>query len=56
MWGLALGGQEGVEHVIKAILADLEITMALCGKSQIKDLDRSMLVRARERHRSKSHL
>jgi len=43
MWGLTLGGQEGVEHVIRSLLADLELTMGLSGKPTIKDLDRSML-------------
>jgi lactate 2-monooxygenase len=31
IWGLALEGQEGVETVLKMILADLDLTMALCG-------------------------
>ena len=44
MWGLALGGQDGVEFVLKGMLADLEMTMALAGKAKISDLDRSMLM------------
>ncbi len=31
LWGLALEGQEGVETVLKMILAELELSMALCG-------------------------
>jgi len=31
VWGLALGGQEGVEAVLKMVLAELDLTMALCG-------------------------
>ncbi len=31
VWGLALGGQEGVEAVLKMILAELDLTMALSG-------------------------
>ncbi len=31
VWGLALEGQQGVETVLKMILADLDLTMALCG-------------------------
>lgn len=31
VWGLALGGEEGVTHVLRALLADLDITMALTG-------------------------
>jgi lactate 2-monooxygenase len=43
MWGLALGGDEGVEHVIRCLLADFEISMALAGRKSVNDLDRSML-------------
>ena len=31
IWGLALEGQDGVETVLKMILADFDLTMALCG-------------------------
>jgi isopentenyl diphosphate isomerase/L-lactate dehydrogenase-like FMN-dependent dehydrogenase len=31
VWGLALEGQGGVETVLKMILAELDLTMALCG-------------------------
>jgi len=31
VWGLALDGQQGVETVLKMILAELDLTMALCG-------------------------
>jgi lactate 2-monooxygenase len=31
VWGLALEGQAGVETVLKMILAELDLTMALCG-------------------------
>ena len=31
IWGLALDGQAGVEAVLKMILAELDLTMALCG-------------------------
>jgi lactate 2-monooxygenase len=31
VWGLALEGQTGVETVLKMILAELDLTMALCG-------------------------
>jgi lactate 2-monooxygenase len=31
VWGLALGGQAGVETVLKMVLAELDLTMALCG-------------------------
>jgi lactate 2-monooxygenase len=31
VWGLALDGQSGVETVLKMVLAELDLTMALCG-------------------------
>jgi L-lactate dehydrogenase (cytochrome) len=31
VWGLTLGGQAGVEAVLKMVLAELDLTMALCG-------------------------
>ena len=43
MYGLALAGQEGVEHVIKSILADFARTMALSGCETLADIDRSRL-------------
>jgi isopentenyl diphosphate isomerase/L-lactate dehydrogenase-like FMN-dependent dehydrogenase len=38
VWGLALGGQAGVETVIKMILAELDLTMALCGYTRPAEL------------------
>jgi len=35
VYGLALGGADGVKHVIKTILAELEITMGLSGYKSI---------------------
>ena len=34
VWGLALEGQQGVETVLKMILAELDLTMALCGYTE----------------------
>jgi lactate 2-monooxygenase len=31
LWGLALDGQPGVEAVLKMVLAELDLTLALCG-------------------------
>jgi lactate 2-monooxygenase len=31
VWGLALEGQQGVETVLKMVLAELDLTLALCG-------------------------
>ena len=38
MYGLALGGADGVKHVIKTILAELEITMGLSGYKSIDEI------------------
>jgi lactate 2-monooxygenase len=31
VWGLAVAGEDGVRHVLRCLLADLELTMGLCG-------------------------
>jgi lactate 2-monooxygenase len=46
-WGLALGGEEGVRHVLRTFLADLDNTMALSGHARPAELSREMLVRSR---------
>ncbi|KAF3161077.1 hypothetical protein EYR41_001093 [Orbilia oligospora] len=43
MWGLAMGGELGVEHIFKCLRADLEINMALAGIKDIKGVDRNIL-------------
>jgi L-lactate dehydrogenase (cytochrome) len=43
VWGLALGGQAGVETVIKMVLAELDLTMALCGYTRPDQLGRESL-------------
>ena len=37
-YGLALGGVDGVKHVLKTILADLEVTMGLSGYKSIDEI------------------
>ena len=44
VWGLAVGGQEGVEVVIRQLLAETDLTLALAGGTAIRDLDRSALL------------
>jgi len=34
IWGLALEGQQGVETVLEMVLAELDLTMALCGYTE----------------------
>lgn len=48
IWGLALAGEEGVREVLRNLLADLELTLALSGYSSLADLDASALVREEE--------
>ncbi len=43
VWGLALGGQAGVEHVLRCLLAELDLTLALSGYTTIAQVDRSAL-------------
>ncbi len=45
IWGLALEGQEGVEKVLKMVLAELDLTMALCGYTRPEQLGTETLVR-----------
>jgi len=43
LWGLALGGQEGVETVMRCLLAELDLTMALSGYTAIDQVDAGAL-------------
>ena len=45
MWGLALEGQTGVEEVIRRLLAELDLTLALAGHTSFKTVTRDCLVR-----------
>lgn len=45
VWGLALGGQSGVDHVIRCLLAELDLTLALSGYTTISQVGRSALNR-----------
>jgi isopentenyl diphosphate isomerase/L-lactate dehydrogenase-like FMN-dependent dehydrogenase len=45
VWGLALAGQAGVEQVLRCLLAELDLTLALSGYTEISQLGRSALTR-----------
>jgi isopentenyl diphosphate isomerase/L-lactate dehydrogenase-like FMN-dependent dehydrogenase len=45
MWGLALGGQDGVSQVVKSLLAELDLTVALAGQATLEGVDSSTLTR-----------
>jgi lactate 2-monooxygenase len=46
VWGLALDGQAGVEHVLRCLLAEFDLTLALSGYTEIAQVTRSALRRA----------
>jgi lactate 2-monooxygenase len=43
VWGLALAGQAGVEQVLKGLLADLDLTLAMCGVADVADVGPQLL-------------
>jgi isopentenyl diphosphate isomerase/L-lactate dehydrogenase-like FMN-dependent dehydrogenase len=43
LWGMALDGQQGVETVLRCLLAELDLTLALSGYTSLEGLDRSAL-------------
>jgi lactate 2-monooxygenase len=46
VWGLALGGQAGVEHVLRCLLAELDLTLALSGYTELAQLGADALAPA----------
>ncbi len=46
VWALALEGQAGVEALLKMILAELDLTMALCGLTRPEEIGPSLLAAA----------
>jgi isopentenyl diphosphate isomerase/L-lactate dehydrogenase-like FMN-dependent dehydrogenase len=44
-WGLALAGEQGVEEVLRNLLADLDLTLALSGYTSFKELSADALIR-----------
>ena len=45
VYGLAVGGQAGVERVIRNLTAEIDLTLALIGGRDVKALDRSWIIR-----------
>ena len=43
IWGLSIMGEDGVRHVMKSLLADLDILMGVGGFNSVEDFDRSIL-------------
>jgi isopentenyl diphosphate isomerase/L-lactate dehydrogenase-like FMN-dependent dehydrogenase len=46
VWGLALGGEAGVRQVVRGLLADLDLTLALSGYTRPSELGQLALNRA----------
>ena len=46
-YGLAVGGQAGVEHVLRCLLAEIDLTMAIDGYATVADLTPDALRRVR---------
>jgi isopentenyl diphosphate isomerase/L-lactate dehydrogenase-like FMN-dependent dehydrogenase len=45
VYGLALGGEDGVRHAVRGILADLDLTLGLSGNRTLSDLSADTLRR-----------
>jgi 4-hydroxymandelate oxidase len=45
LWGLAVGGEAGVQHVLELLRTELDLAMALSGCAKLQDIDRSLVVR-----------
>ncbi|HAZ47762.1 MAG TPA: alpha-hydroxy-acid oxidizing enzyme [Cyanobacteria bacterium UBA11369] len=45
LWGLAVGGEAGVQHVIELLRAELDLAMALSGCAKLQDIDSSLVIR-----------
>jgi 4-hydroxymandelate oxidase len=44
LWGLAVNGLSGVNHVLELLREELDIAMALSGCAKLADIDRSLVV------------
>jgi isopentenyl diphosphate isomerase/L-lactate dehydrogenase-like FMN-dependent dehydrogenase len=45
IYGLGIAGEEGVRHVVRCLLAELELSMALAGCASLADIGPELLVR-----------
>ena len=43
LWGLALGGADGVRAVLQHLRTEIELAMALAGRSDVSQIDRSLI-------------
>jgi lactate 2-monooxygenase len=45
VWGLAHGGEEGVRHAVRSVMADFDLTLALTGHRSLAELSPDSLIR-----------
>ena len=45
-YALASHGEEGVRHLLKTFMADIDLQLGLCGQTSAARFDRSMLIDA----------
>jgi 4-hydroxymandelate oxidase len=45
LWGLALGGADGVRAVLEQLRTEFDTAMALAGRATVKEIDASLVVR-----------
>lgn len=48
LWGLANGGQDGVENVLKIIHNEFDTALALAGTATVKDITKEYVIHERE--------
>jgi lactate 2-monooxygenase len=46
VWALAVGGEEGVAELLRNLLAELDLTVALTGHTRVEEIGREALTRA----------
>ena len=48
VWGLAVGGEQGVRHVVRGLLAELDLTLALSGYTSFEQVGPDALTRVHD--------
>jgi len=56
VYGLGAMGQKGVETALDVIHKELDVTMALCGRKNIRDVDRDILLIDEDFHRFRRNI
>ena len=46
LWGLAVGGADGAQHVLELLRGEIELALALCGCASPADVTRKHVGRA----------